>query len=205
MTSSHRQTALPAAAQTTGTKTKSRNSCTSVQNDPALAASPPLCVHWPMQRTCKNARHSWSRPRKQRNFWMQVYNPHTDYHFASVNVFRTSHKEIVLKAITNSMWASWCSLSRETSVPSWVQIILFAIARTVPNLHTAQMHSRVGWGITFWLWNLLRCHLFHESLLVIIIKWQLSVIAVCNGKSLLRTCSATCWWSTLTLNSEAML
>lgn len=203
MTSSHTRTALPAAAQTTGTKKKWRNSCISLQNNPALAASPPLCVHWPTQRTGKKARHSWIRPRKQRNFWMEVYDPHTDYHFASVSVFRTAHKEIVLKAITNSVWASWCSLSWENSVLSWVQIILFAIARTVPNLHTAQMHSRVGWGKR--LWNLLRCHLFHEILLVIIIKCQLSVIAVCNGKSLLRTCSATCWWSTLTLNSEAML
>lgn len=86
---------------------------------------------------------------------------------------------------------------------SWLQTILLAITRTVPSLHTARIHSRVGWGK--WLWSLLRCHLFHESLLVIIIKCQLSVIVACNGKSLLRTCSATCWWSTLTLNNEAIL
>lgn len=73
-------------------KTKWYNSCTSVQNDYHLAASPSPCVYWCEQIGAKNARHGWIRTRKQRNFWMQVYNPRTDYHFAPVSIFRTAHK-----------------------------------------------------------------------------------------------------------------
>lgn len=76
VTSSHRPAALPAAAQTTGTKNKWHNSCTSLQNYSDLAVSPLICVQWHKWRAGKNARQGWIKLRKHRNFRMQVCNSH---------------------------------------------------------------------------------------------------------------------------------
>lgn len=82
--SSHRPGALPAAAaQTTGTKIKWHNSCTSLQNYLDLTASLLLSVKWHEQRAGKNTRQGWTKLRKHRNFRMQVYNPQHRLPFCS--------------------------------------------------------------------------------------------------------------------------
>lgn len=92
VTSSHRPAASPAAAQTTGTKNKCHNSCTSLQNDSDLAPSPLLCVQWHKRRAAKNARQGWIKLRKHRNFRMQICNSQHSLPFCCLGEYSELHK-----------------------------------------------------------------------------------------------------------------
>lgn len=94
--SSHRPAVLLAAAQSTGTKNKWHNSCTSLQNDSDLAASPLLCVQQHSRELVKMLESS----SENTETLGCKYLTRSPDHFAPGSILRTTHKERVLKSAT---------------------------------------------------------------------------------------------------------
>lgn len=114
VTSSHRPAALPAAAQTTGTKTKWHKSCTSLQNNSDVEVSLLVCVQWHRQRAGKKFKTGMNQAQKTwKLLGCKSIIPSTHYHFVPGSVFRTTHKERVLKSTASSVWAIQSNLSQE--------------------------------------------------------------------------------------------
>lgn len=102
--SSHRPGALPAAAaQTTGTKIKWHNSCTSLQNYLDLTASLLLVFNDMSRELAKIQDRAEPSSGNTETLGCKCIIPSTDYHFVPGSTLRPTHTERVLKSTTSSV------------------------------------------------------------------------------------------------------